>query len=86
MVGGAGSDGHGARAPWRQAALPIDVLLLGTGDALRFPAPACLLSLTRAGIGIEVMDTPAACRTYNFLLSEDRRVAAAVLVGQKQAS
>jgi uncharacterized protein len=68
------------------AALPIDVLLLGTGDALRFPAAACLLSLTRAGIGIEVMDTPAACRTYNFLLSEDRRVAAAVLVGQKQAS
>src|SRR5689334_7206242 len=62
------------------AALPIDVLILGTGDALRFPAPACLLSLTRAGIGIEVMDTPAACRTYNFLLSEDRRVAAAVLV------
>jgi uncharacterized protein len=66
------------------AGLSIDVLVLGTGDALRFPAPACLQSLTRAGIGIEVMDTPAACRTYNVLLGEDRRVAAAVLVVKNQ--
>jgi uncharacterized protein len=62
------------------ASLPIDVLVLGTGDALRFPAPACLQTLVQAGIGVEVMDTPAACRTYNVLLAEDRRVAAAVLV------
>ena len=62
------------------ASLPIDVLVLGTGTALRFPPAACLQSLVQAGIGIEVMDTQAACRTYNVLLAEDRRVAAAVLV------
>jgi uncharacterized protein len=66
------------------AGLSIDVLVLGTGDALRFPSHACVQSLTRAGIGIEVMDTPAACRTYNVLLAEDRRVAAAVLVVKNQ--
>jgi len=62
------------------AGLPIDVLVLGTGDRLRFPSPAHLQPLTHAGIGVEVMDTQAACRTYNVLLSEDRRVAAALLV------
>jgi uncharacterized protein len=62
------------------ARLPIDVLVLGTGAALRFPAAACLQPLVQARIGIEVMDTQAACRTYNVLLSEDRRVAAAILV------
>ena len=62
------------------ASLPIDVLVLGTGAALRFPAPACLQTLVEARIGVEVMDTPAACRTYNVLLAEDRRVAAAVLI------
>ena len=60
--------------------LPVDVVVLGTGSALRFPAPADLQLLVQAGIGIEVMDTPAACRTYNVLLSEDRRVAAALLM------
>jgi len=60
--------------------LPIDVLVLGTGSALRFPIPADLQVMAQAGIGVEVMDTPAACRTYNVLLSEDRRVAAALLV------
>lgn len=64
------------------ASLPIDVLVLGTGTGLRFPAPACLQTLVRAAIGIEVMDTQAACRTYNVLLAEDRRVAAAVLVAR----
>ena len=62
------------------AKLPIDVLVLGTGGALRFPAPADVRVMAHAGIGVEVMDTPAACRTYNVLLSEDRRVAAALLV------
>jgi len=62
------------------ARLPIDVLVLGTGPTLRFPAAGDLRSLADAGIGLEVMDTQAACRTYNVLLSEDRRVAAAILV------
>jgi len=60
--------------------LPIDVLVLGTGSALRFPAPADMQVMAQAGIGVEVMDTAAACRTYNVLLSEDRRVAAALLI------
>jgi uncharacterized protein len=68
------------------ASLPIDVLVLGTGDVLKFPAPAVLQSFIRTGIGIEVMDTPAACRTYNVLLAEDRRVAAAVLVAKNQST
>jgi|SRR5690242_4434528 uncharacterized protein len=61
--------------------LSVDVIVLGTGAKLRFPAPADLQTIIRAGIGIEVMDTQAACRTYNVLLGEDRRVAAALLVG-----
>lgn len=57
-----------------------DVLLLGTGRRQRFPAPALLRPLIDAGRGVEVMDTPAACRTYNILLAEGRVVAAALIV------
>jgi uncharacterized protein len=62
------------------AQLPVDILVLGTGAALRFPPAGDLQALAAAGIGLEVMDTQAACRTYNVLLSEDRRVAAAILI------
>jgi uncharacterized protein len=62
------------------ASLPVDVLVLGTGSVLRFPPRTELQALAQAGIGIEVMDTQAACRTYNVLLAEDRRVAAAILI------
>jgi uncharacterized protein len=62
------------------AALPVEILLLGTGATLRFPHPRLTQPLRDAGIGLEVMDTSAACRTYNILLGEDRRVAAAVLI------
>jgi len=62
-------------ADWRP-----DLVLLGTGARQRFPAPALLAPLYRLGIGVEVMDTGAACRTYNVLVAEDRRVAAALLV------
>jgi uncharacterized protein len=62
------------------AGLELEVLLLGTGRRLRFPPPELLAPLTRAGIGCEVMDTGAACRTYNILMSEGRRVAAALLM------
>ena len=61
-------------------ALEPDVLLLGTGSRQRFPHPRLYRSLTDAGIGVECMDTPAACRTYNILVAEGRRVVAAILL------
>ncbi len=62
------------------AAMGCDVLLLGTGARQRFPQPALLRPVIEAGRGIEVMDTAAACRTYNIVLAEGRVVAAALLV------
>jgi len=62
------------------ASFPVEILLLGTGDTLRFPHPRSSQPLRDAGIGLEVMDTAAACRTYNILVAEGRRVAAALLV------
>jgi uncharacterized protein len=64
----------------RLAATRPEIVLLGSGAAFRFPHPAVLAPLYRAGIGVEVMDTRAACRTYNILLSEGRRVVAALIV------
>jgi uncharacterized protein len=61
-------------------ALKPEIVILGTGARLRFPAPACLAPLARAGIGVEVMDTAAACRTYNILASDGRRVVGALLM------
>lgn len=58
-----------------------EVILLGTGSALRFPPAAALRPLIEAGIGYEVMDTRAACRTYNVLVTENRRVLAALIIG-----
>jgi uncharacterized protein len=60
-------------------ALEPEIVLIGTGSRQRFPRPALYAALTRARIGVEVMDTPAACRTYNILTAEGRRVVAAVL-------
>ena len=57
-----------------------EVLLLGTGATQRFPHPRLYRALTDAGIGVECMDTPAACRTYNILVAEDRKVIAAILL------
>jgi uncharacterized protein len=57
-----------------------EILLLGTGSRQRFPPPAVYRHLIAARIGVEVMDTPAACRTYNILAGEGRRVAAALLL------
>jgi uncharacterized protein len=61
------------------AALDRDILLLGTGAKLRFPRAEILRPLIEAGVGVEVMDLQAACRTYNILVAEDRKVAAALL-------
>jgi len=57
-----------------------EMVLLGTGDRQRFPHPRLLRSLASARVGVEVMDTRAACRTFNILVAEDRRVAAALIV------
>jgi len=57
----------------------IDVLLLGMGAGIAHPPRAFREALEAAGIGVEVMSSPAACRTYNVLLGEGRRIAAALL-------
>ena len=62
------------------AALEPDVVILGTGKTLRFPHPRLTRAITDARIGLEVMDTPAACRTFNILAAEGRKVAAAILI------
>lgn len=59
--------------------LGAEIVLLGTGSRLRFPAGALLRPFAPAGIGLEVMDLQAACRTYNILAAEGRKVAAALL-------
>ncbi len=60
--------------------LDVEVLIIGTGQQQLFPDPALFAVLAGRGIGVEVMTTAAACRTYNILLSEERPVAAALLV------
>jgi uncharacterized protein len=57
-----------------------ELLILGTGRRQRFPHAEILAPLATAGIGWEVMDTGAACRTYNILMGEGRNVAAALLM------
>lgn len=59
--------------------LGIGIILLGTGKRLRFPPAALLRPFAPAGIGLEIMDLRAACRTYNILAAEGRQVAAALL-------
>lgn len=76
----------GGQAPWdggEEALLrfagQVDVLFLGTGEALLPPAAALRRRLEEAGLGVEAMSTPSAARTYNVLLAEGRRIAAALL-------
>jgi uncharacterized protein len=57
-----------------------EIVLLGTGARFAFPEPALLAPLRSARVGVEVMDTAAACRTYNILLGEGRGVVAALIV------
>ena len=59
-----------------------EIVLLGTGTAQRFPHPRLVHSLAAARVGLDVMDTRAACRTFNILVAEDRRVAAALIIRQ----
>jgi uncharacterized protein len=61
------------------------ILLLGTGDNQQFPHPEVLKPLVDQRIGFEIMDTAAACRTYNIILAEGRQVAAALMLLEKRA-
>jgi uncharacterized protein len=85
---------HGERIQWAAsweelgpehfatlAQLQVEVVIFGSGDKLRFPKPAWLAPLAGRRIGIETMDSAAACRTYNILAQEGREVAVALLLG-----
>ncbi len=85
----------GERHPWRRIhpqpsaedfsalaqidGLPPELVVYGSGTALIFPHPSTLQGLMRQAIGVETMDTPAACRTYNILAAEGRRVVLALI-------
>jgi len=64
----------------RILALKPELVLFGSGSRLRFPHPSLLRVLFEHRIGVETMDTPAACRTYNVLASENRSVVAALIL------
>jgi uncharacterized protein len=68
----------GALAPALE--LQPEVLLLGTGKRIRFPESALFATLAARGIGLEVMSTAAACRTFNILVNEERPVVAALIL------
>jgi uncharacterized protein len=70
----------GAEHIARLLPLEPEIVLLGTGARQRFLRPELARLLTEARIGLEVMDLRAACRTFNILAAEDRRVAAALLL------
>lgn len=79
---------------WKPAAFPVlsiadfepaialgpEIILFGTGKQQKFPDNALMIEIMRQGIAFEVMDTAAACRTFNVLISEFREVVAALLV------
>lgn len=58
-----------------------ELVIFGSGSRLRFPRPELLRGLIERRVGFESMDTAAACRTYNVLVSEGRNVVAALLLG-----
>ena len=62
------------------AALNTELVIFGSGERLRFPQGAWIKSLIDKQIGLETMDTPAACRTYNILAGEGRSVVVALLI------
>lgn len=62
------------------AGLDPDVAIVGTGSTCRFPSPVIHAGFAARGIGVEFMDNAAACRTYNVLASEGRRVVCALIL------
>lgn len=70
---------HGDFSAVYGADIAVDLVILGCGPAMRLPPGALRKSLKDQGIVIEPMETGAACRTFNVLMGEDRRIAAALL-------
>lgn len=62
------------------SSMNTELVIFGSGERLRFPKPAWLKPLVDKQIGLESMDTQAACRTYNILASEGRHVALALII------
>ena len=62
------------------AKLEPAVVIFGSGQRIRFPKPAIIAPLIARNIGLETMDLQAACRTYNVLMAEGRKVVAALLI------
>jgi len=61
--------------------LQPELVLIGTGETLKFPSIEHYASLIQQSIGVEIMDSSAACRTYNILLNEGRKVVAGIILG-----
>ncbi len=74
------ADGVSAWLVSKSRRLPPELVLLGTGNRLTFPAIETYAELIKLGVGVEVMDTGAACRTYNILMSDGRKVAAGLMM------
>ncbi|MBW4047268.1 MAG: Xcc1710-like domain-containing protein [Proteobacteria bacterium] len=70
----------------RLLALQPEIVIIGTGHRQRFPHPSLLQALISQGVGFESMNTAAACRTYNILATEGRRVVAALVVDPRDAT
>jgi len=70
-------EGHHFDEVWRRKP---ELVLLGSGENFRFPAATLMVQFAEVGIGFEVMDTAAACRTYNILTAEGRDVMALLLL------
>ena len=66
------------------AELKPEIVILGTGATQRFPQPELARALAATGVGVEIMDSRAACRTYNILASEGRKVVAAILLDRSR--
>ena len=71
---------------FRVAALDAELVIFGSGEKLRRPPTAWLVPLLARRIGLETMDTHAACRTYNILAGEGRKVVAAFLLEELPAT
>lgn len=76
----AGFEQLGAQHFAQLSALGAELIIFGSGARIRFPQAAWLQPLMAQRTGVETMDTPAACRTYNILASEGRHVVAALLI------
>ena len=63
--------------------LQPELVLIGTGETLKFPSAEHYACLIGQNIGVEIMDSAAACRTYNILLGEGRKVAAGIILGAR---